>query len=87
MVLNHNFLRFLDKILLIYIIILYNIILYLLRGYYFPRKLFMVDNFLSLNQLIPLFYIFYLSLSLGLRVCLPLHIISERKKISKIDTS
>ena len=30
-------------------------------------KLFIVDNFLSLNQFNPLFYIFYLSLSFGFK--------------------
>ena len=47
-----------DKIVLIYDIIFYDIISYLLRDYQFPCKLFIVDNFLFLNQFIPLFYIF-----------------------------
>ena len=46
-----------------------------------------IINFLSLNQFIPLFYIFYVSPSLGLRICLLLHKISEKKESSKIDTS
>ena len=63
---------------------LYDILLYkliLLRGYQFPCKFFIADNFLSPNQFIPLFYIFSYLLLLGLKVCLPLHKkVGERKE-------
>ena len=58
--------------------------LYLLRCYQFPCKLFIEDYFLFLNQNVALFYIFYLSLSLGLRVCLQLHEKVKGKRVRKL---
>ena len=51
--------------------------LILLRGYKYPCKLFIVDDFLSPNSFIPLVFIYLFPL--GLKVCLPLYK-NERKR-------
>ena len=46
----------------------------MLSGYLYSCMLFIVDNFLSPNSFIPLFYIFFTYFRhLGINVCLPLH--------------